>query len=228
LGVRRCPGCRTRLLNSVTLGKASTFIALGLAVGLVAGGFGGLLIGLAQTAAAAPAGAAGASSALIIGATGSKAPATTAPAVTSPPATTGTGVPPVARAALGQVVGLNARLVTAQAALRDALSTRMFDASDVAATLRTVSADSLFGSQLATHVSSWSASPIGPELAAFYAEIHDTASAGLVASVQNQGAYRTAATAMVKLLDGVDAVDASARSTAASAGIDLPAPSTAP
>ena len=43
LGARRCPGCGTRLLAGVTLGKASGFMAAGLAAGLLLGAGGGFL-----------------------------------------------------------------------------------------------------------------------------------------------------------------------------------------
>jgi hypothetical protein len=229
LGARRCPGCRTRLLNGVVLTKASTFVALGLAVGLVSGGAAGVFFGLSQHAAAAPALVTPvASPAPAGGVTSSVAPASTPTATrTLPPA--GNGVPPVARAALGQVLDMNSRLGAARDDLRALVGAKVLDTSAVAQTLRTISADSMFGEQLATRVSVWSdGGAVGSELAAFFGTIHDTAARGLDASVRNEGAYRATALLMIKLLDGSEAVDASVRSAAAAAGLTLAEPSTAP
>jgi hypothetical protein len=228
LGARRCPGCRTRLLNGVTLGKASTFVAAGLAVGLLIGGGGGLAFGLAN-AAAAPAVVAGAPSQKPgashgAGSAGPTATATSTP-TSAPTATPPSGIPPVTRSALVQVVAANGRLATAGAELREALAARSFDASAVAQTLRTISADSVFGSQLAGRVALWpDAIPLGTQLGVYYDAIHDTAVGGLDNSVRNVAAYRSAATAMVALLDQLTDVDAAVRATAASGGVDLGAP----
>jgi hypothetical protein len=222
LGARRCPGCRVRLINGVTLGKASSFTAVGLAIGLLAGGGGGLLYGLANPAAAAgPALAAGSSSAPVgsTGGTSSSNPGATATPTTSaaasaptpsaPAATEPGGLPPVTRSALVQVIGTNARLATAGTALRGALAAPKFDVSGVAQILRSISADSVFGQQLGARVSAWpGASDVGAEIGTFYGAIHDAAADGLSASVQNGAAYRAAATRMLKLLDGMTALDA--------------------
>ncbi len=239
LGARRCPGCGTRLVNGVTLGKVSAFVAVGLAVGLLLGAGGGLVVGLNQAGAAPAAGpsaipAAGGGNGNGGGAVvGSSSPAATAAATATasaaPTPTTTSGIPPVARSALVQVAATNGRLAIAAASLTDALAARAFDASAVAQTLRTVSADSVFGEQLADRVGMWSGSAtLAGQLASFYGAIHDTAADGLVASVQNTAAYRSAATAMVKLLDGVPAVDAAVAAVAAAGGVDLPLPSGAP
>jgi hypothetical protein len=229
LGARRCAGCRTRLINGVTLGKASGFIAAGLALGLMAGVTGSLLLGLANGATRLPASAAaGPTAAIANGANGSasSAPVSTPSADPTPTASTGsasTGIPALTRSALVQVVGTNGRLATAATDLRAALAARQFDASAVAQTLRSVSADSVFGQQLAAGVSSWQvSSAVGADLARFYGAIRSTAAEGLVASVQNEAAYRAAATSMVTLLDGMPALDAVVRNVAGSAGVVLP------
>jgi hypothetical protein len=242
LGARRCPGCRTRLVNGVSLGKASVFVAAGLAVGLLVGGGGGVMFGLASSAAAAPAIAAGPSAHPPTGsngggtasvspsATGSpvasaaaSAPAATPTATTAPTASVPSGIPPVARSALVQVVGTNDRLALAGAALRSALAAPGFDASAVAQILRSISADSVFGEQLADRVTAWPAARgIGAELKSFYGAVHDAAGDGLVASVRNTAAYRAAASQMLELLDGLAGIDAALRALAGPAGIDLP------
>jgi hypothetical protein len=118
---------------------------------------------------------------------------------------------------------MNDRLATAEAGLRAALAAPTFDSSEVAQILRSVSADSVFRQQIADRIAAWpGSSAVGGQLATFYGSIHDTAVNGLLASVQNRAAYRAAATAMIKLLNGLPAVDAAVRATAESAGVELP------
>jgi len=229
LGARRCPGCGTRLIAGVTLGKASGFIAAGLAAGLLLGAGGGFLLGARQAAAVAPASAA-ASAAPLTGSngtgSGTSTPGPTATATPGPTATGSSGfaaIPLATRTALVQVVGMNDRLATADAGLQAVLAAPAFDSSEVAQILRSVSADSVFRQQLADRIAAWpGSSAVGAQLATFYGSIHDTAANGLLASVQNRAAYRAAATAMIKLLDGLPAVDTALRAAAESAGVDLP------
>jgi hypothetical protein len=227
LGARRCPGCGTRLIAGVTLGKASGFIAAGLAVGLLLGAGGGFLLSARQAAAVAPASAA-ASAPPLSGSsgTGTAAPSPTATATAGPTATASTGsagIPLATRTALVQVVGMNDRLATANAGLRAALAAPTFDSSEVAQILRSVLADSVFRQQIADRIAAWpGSSAVGARLATFYGSIHDTAANGLLASVQNRAAYRAAAIAMTKLLAGLPAVDTALRAAAESAGVDLP------
>jgi hypothetical protein len=138
-------------------------------------------------------------------------------------------MPASTRSALLQAIGLNDRLTGDGAGLRAALSTSSFDASTVAQILRSISADSLFGQQLAQRVSAWpGSSDVGAQLASFYGGIHEAAANGLLSSVQNQGAYRAAASQMIRLLEGAAAIDAAVRSAAGSAGVGLDSPSGAP
>jgi hypothetical protein len=72
-------------------------------------------------------------------------------------------------------------------------------------------------------IAAWPTSAaLGAQLNSFYGSVHDTAAAGLVASVQNASAYRAAATAMLSLLDGMAVIDDAVRSSASSAGVELP------
>jgi len=233
LGTHRCPGCGTHLVRGVTLSKASIFVAAGLAVGLLVGGGAGFVFGAgagaAPIVAADPSGApspgpGGASSA----APGASATPTATPIVaTATPAPPAAAIPPVTRSALVQVAATNDRLAAAGAELRGVLAARPFDASAVAQVLRSISADSVFGEQLAGRVAAWPASAeLGAALGAFYDALHETAASGLVASVQNAAAYRSAATAMLDLLDGMAAIDAALRAVADSAGVGLPAATT--
>jgi hypothetical protein len=135
----------------------------------------------------------------------------------------------VTRSALAQVVGANGRLSVSGAGLRAALAEPAFDASAVAQILRSISADSIFGEQLAERVSDWPASgALGAQLGSYYGAIHASAATGLDASVRNVAVYKTVATQMLELLDGMAAIDDAVRATAASAGIALPGPSSAP
>ena len=237
LGARRCPGCGTHLVRGVTLSKASGFVAVGLAVGLLTGFGGAVVLGLSH-APVAPAVRANASAGPVTGANrganGSAGPTATAQTATSttPTPTAPTRIPPVTGSALTQVVGTNGRLAADRAALKAALGAASFDPSEVAQILRTISAESVFGKQVAGRLAGWSgSSAVGEELATFYGSVHDAAAEGLVASVRNAAAYRSAANAMVRLLDDLPAIDGAVRAVAASAGLDLPVatrPSTAP
>ncbi len=234
LGARRCSGCSARLVNGVLLGKASAFVAAGLALGLLAGAGGGFLFGLGSAAAAPAIGAGvspvasdGPSVGSIVASAAPSAPASTAPpSPTAPVAATPGSIPPSTRAALVQTAGSNNRLAAAHADLTAALAASNFDAPDVARILRSVSADSVQAEQVATRIAAWSGSAaVGTRLAAFYDTIHDAAADSLVASVRNVAAYRAAAAAMVGLLAGVPEVDDEVRAAATSLGVVIPEPS---
>lgn len=234
LGARRCPGCSVRLVNGVVLGKATVFVAAGLALGLLAGSGGGFLLGLGSAAAAPAMGALaspGASGGPSVGPiVASSAPSATAStAAPGPSASVGASpgsIPPATRAALVQTTGSNDRLTAARADLKAALAASSFVASDVARILRSVSADSVHAEQVATRIAAWSGSAaVGTRLAAFYGSIHEAAADSLVASVRNVAAYRAAATTMVRLLAGIPAVDVEIRAAALSLGVVIPEPS---
>ena len=231
LGARRCPGCRTRLVAGVTLGKASSFIAIGLAVGLLVGTGGGIVFGLSHAAAPAPAAIAGDPGGPATGSNGAAAgPTVTLPPATATPIPTASPdsitIPPLARSALIQAVAMNDRLASERSGLRTALAAPVFDASAVAQILRGVSADSLYGEQLAGYVQAWpGAGAVATTLSTFYATTHESAASGLLASVRNASAYRAAATAMVKQLDELPTLDAAMRAAAGAAGLELPAAS---
>ena len=225
LGARRCPGCGTRLVAGVSLGKASAFVVAGLAVGLLTGFGGAVVLGLSHPPVASSAVGAKPSAAPVTGVNGPTASAPTA----APTSTPRTGVPPVTESALTQVIGTNNRLAADGAALKAALGAPSFDPSEVAQILRTISAESIFGQQVAGRLSGWSgSSAVGVELTSFYGSVHGGAADGLVASVRNADAYRSAGTAMVRLLADLPRIDAEVYAVAASAGLDLPVASGAP
>lgn len=227
LGARRCPGCGTRLVIGVPLRKASILVGGGLTVGIVAGALGGVVAASRfspVTAAGAPAplgsaAAGGGSSA----ASGSSAPSPTlrpSPAASTPASDS---MPSLAASALAQAITVDGRLLAAADPLRAALAAGTFSADDVAQILRTISADSVYGEQLADRVTSWPGSvAVGADLGTLYGSLHDTASAALVASVRNDAAYRSAARAMIQLLTGMRPIDDRARALAAEQGVALP------
>lgn len=232
LGARRCPGCGTRLIIGIPLSKASVLASAGLAVGILVGGAVGAVFGLSH-AAAAPGPVAMIPSAAPVGGgtgTGAATPGPTiAPSPTPTMDTTGSDIPAISRSALIQIVGFNERFADPAATLSAALAAKSFDASVAAQALRALSADAVYGQQLATNVSAWSVSePLGGRLALLYKGIHDTAVEGLDASVQNVAAYRSTARAMVRLLATVPAVNDEVRSLAAANGLTIASSSSAP
>jgi hypothetical protein len=238
VGARRCPGCGTRLLLGIQAGKASVLAGLGLVVGIALGGAFGYGVGLGRAGTAAAAAKGG--SALSSPAPAQPGGGATAAASAVPTDTPGTGSDgsatasgsPISRSALLQALGVNGRLRAGATALRAALGAPEFDASTVAQTLRTLSAESVFGQQVAGRMTDWPVSfTLVKDLASLYDAVHQTAIDGLVASVRDDAAYRATALAMLKVLDGLPALDREAQAVAAEIGLEIPpsaAPSTRP
>ena len=232
LGTRRCPGCGIRLIRSIPLTKAVTFVVVGVLVGTIVGvGSSLVATALGGGAAVVPIAAAsqgpGASASASVG-TG-RSPAAT-PGATSNPSTGPVveTIPTAARAALGQALEMNARLGAADAELRAVLAAKSFDATAAAQAMRTISADMVFAEGVATRVSGWTGSAdVGAQLGTFYASVHETAGAALLNSVRNVTAYRSATRTMVQLLAQRASLDASIHALASAAGVSLPEP-TAP
>ena len=236
VGARRCPGCGTRLLLGIQAGKASVLAGLGLVVGIALGGAFGYGVGLGRagtTAAAAKTGSALSSPAPVqVGGGGTTTPSA------RPTDTPGTGASgggatasgsPISRSALLQALGVNGRLRADGVALRAALRANVFDASTVAQTLRTLSAESVFGQQVVGRMADWPVSfTLVKDLASLYDAVHQTAIEGLVSSVRDAAAYRATAVAMLKVLDGLPALDREAQAVAAEIGLEIPPPSAAP
>ena len=230
LGSKRCPGCRTRLVGGVALSRVSGFVAAGLAIGLLAGGGAGYVLGVTQgvTSGGSPV-ASGPPIVVAPSAGPSTAPAASATPSVAPSSGASDGITPTSRAALIQAIGANDRLAVDRAALVAVLAEPTFDASAAARVFRAISADTVYAQQLAERVLTWpGASAVGTEMATFYGRVHDIAAEALVASVRNERAYRTAATAMAAQLSRLPAMDAAVRSAATSAGVDLPASSATP
>ena len=239
LGAHRCPGCGTRLAMGVPLSKASVFVVGGLIVGLVLGGGGGLLFSLSRPVAAVPPPIALVSSAApaatAAGSTGTTPAHTTAPLPSAVPGTGGNGgtgtatMPTSIQAAVSQAAVLNQGFAANATALAQILTARTFDASAVAQTLRSMSANSLYGEQVARRVAGWNASAaVGGDLAKLYQQIHEVAEEALVASVRNESAYRGAGRDMLTVLATLRAVDARVAALGAANDVTLTSASTTP
>jgi hypothetical protein len=228
LGARRCPGCGTRFLMRVELRRASVFVGVGLLVGLMVGG-GLTAVSSAIDRPARDARIAAEAAAAALAAAGTAA----GPVATARPiATQGTGgssggggtagVPALTRSAIGQAAAVDGRMAASATALATAAGAAHFDTVEVAAILRSLSAEAVAGLQLSTHIGAWSGGQAAStQLTAFYGDIQRTAAEGLSASIRNEAAYRAAATAMLELLAGLDAADAALRSAAAAGGVTL-------
>ena len=231
LGARRCPGCGSLLVRSVLLRKAALFAATGALVGGLLGVGGGLAIGgaLAATgagpaAAASPSTAPSASAAPSPRSSATPSTPSGTPATPAPSAPHAGSLPFAVRSAFVQLLGANARFGDAEADLRAELAARAFDPSAVATTLRAVSAQTLFASQLAAQVAAWpGAGELGPKVVDYYATLHDTAAAALDNSVRNAKAYQTAARTIAGLLATRGLIDDAIRAAAEAAGDPLPA-----
>jgi hypothetical protein len=228
IGAKHCPGCGTHLVMRVQLTKASLFVAIGVVVGLGLGALGGasaLATATATRDAEIQAAVAAALAELPAAPVASAAPvATSRPlASTKPPGPA--GIPPLAAGALTQAATVNAELVASIPVLQSALAARDLDTYTVFQVLRSISTNATTGRQLAVHIGAWSGGgALATELTTFYALVGDAADEGLDASIRNKAAYRAAASGMVKLLSGVDGVDGLLRTTAANAGVSIPAP----
>jgi hypothetical protein len=234
LGARRCPGCGTHLIIGVPMRKASILAATGLALGLIVGAAGGVVFA-AKNLAAAPGqglGVPGPSAAPIAVGPSSPTPrptASPAPPSPTPAPPTPDSMPSLARSALTQSITVDAQLAATRTSLEAAVAAAPFSASDVAQILRTVSADAVYGQQLADRVSGWpDSATVGADLAAAYGSIHDAAASALVASVRNEASYRDSARSMIVLIAALAAVDGQARDLAAAHGVTLPESSGTP
>jgi trimeric autotransporter adhesin len=229
IGVRRCPGCRTRLVLGVPLSKAAVFAAVGLAIGVAAGSVGAFVFATSRSAAApnpapvalTPGAPASAATAATPAAAASEAVSATASPITS--SAPSSAMSPLVRSALSQAVSVDERLAASEVALRGALAASRFSASDAAEILRSISADVVYGEQLADRISrSPETGSVGADLATIYGSIHDAATDGLVASVRDAASYRATTTSMIVLLGRVADADARARSLLAQNGVSVP------
>lgn len=227
IGAKHCPGCGTHLIMRVQLSRAALFLAMGLVAGMAIGGAAGgsaLLAANVTRDAEIQAAIAAALAELPPAPVSTSGPlATSRPLGSTKPAGPD-GVPPLAAGAMTQAATINAELIGAVPVLQSALTARDLDTYTVFQVLRSISTNATTGRQLAAHIGGWSGGGgLATELTTFYALVGDAANEGLDASIRNKPAYRAAATEMVKLLGGVDAVDGLLRSVASDAGVNIPA-----
>jgi len=205
------------------MSKASVIATGGLVLGLLLGWATGVVFGLvSRPMVVAPAPVVVPSVAPVGGGGALATPVPIPSAPVGPGGWTG-GMPAIARSALTQAVTVNDHFAAASASLSAALAAPSFDPSDVAQILRAISAESVYGEQLAAKVSSWSDSAaLGQRLNGLYGAIHDTAGEGLLASVRNEAAYRQSAKTMITLLAGLRSIDDELRALAEANGVTLP------
>jgi hypothetical protein len=226
-GVRRCPGCGTHLVMRVELKRASAFVVMGLLAGFAVGGaLTAATFALDRPGREAKIAADAAAAALAAADTDTRPVATAQPIATpasEPGSGTTTGVPAITRSAIGQAVTVDGRLTASATALAAAAAARSFDTIEVAAILRSLSADAVFGLQLTSHIGAWKGgTEVSGALTSFYTSVQDTAAEGLTASIRNEAAYRAASTKMLQLLAGLEAIDGSLRTVAGEAGVSVP------
>jgi len=232
VGVRRCPGCSSRLVLGVQLGRASTFVMVGLIVGVgFGGGLGAVLSAVRLPAHDAQIAEIAATMALAqaaqIQAAASQA-AIPSQAIIATGGATGAGtnatIPGISASALSQALVLDTRLTDSTTAFEAALAAPKLSIEDVSQLLRNASADAAIGLQLAESMNSWSdGAAVSNQLATFYTSVQLVAANGLGASIRDEAAYRNAATAMTDLLAGLGTIDSQARHLATTNGIGVPA-----
>lgn len=202
-GSRRCSDCGQLLVLDVPLDRAGKLAGAGAA--------GGVLLTLLLVNLFAPA-----------------RPATAAPVDAAAGGSGGTGtsatleIPTAAAAALRGTTAINGRLAAAAEPLAALLDAKRLDAVEVAKVFRRMSVDTRAGAGMVRTFAAWpEAAGQQAALAAFYDKLAAQLDKGLAASVNSRGAYKKSATAVLKTLGQIPAIDASARTLAATGGLDL-------
>jgi hypothetical protein len=211
-GTKRCPGCSTRLIAGVKLTRAAGFMAVGLTIGVILSS--GVMT--LMSAVARPADVVVPVAPPVV--TPTQMPIPSAPALVVDP-----GIPSQALSALRQSTLLNQRVLTDADRLAAALGAAKPSSREIAPILRTLATTASFGARLAGSVADWDEGVVvSQDLATFYAEISGAAEDGLSSSLANTRAYVAAGEQMLKVLAGLDAIDAASRALAASADLELP------
>ena len=218
--VRRCPGCRTRLIWGIEASKASAFTSFGLVLGLLAGGS---VVAVMTTRHAVPAQIP--LPAFPPVATQPAPGSTTAPlpsaSVVAP--STGPTVPAAAAAALRGSATVNGRLAVSAIGLSTALSAADFDAQEVARIMRRVTFDAGAAQTVLPSLGAWpDAAKVQTALAAFYSEVRTIASETLGSTVRDASAYRRGGQKLLTVLQRLPTLDQASRDLAESAGVELP------
>jgi hypothetical protein len=216
-GTAKCPACGTRLIMGLRLRQAGGILALGLAIGLFSGiGITAVLISAsihepAQAVAAVP-------SAAPVAVVAPVAPTPVTAVVIPIP-----GAPSIAISALSGTAVVNGRIAVDTTTLRSTLAAKGSSTADIARALRSLGADAALGSDLTDRLGTWTAAaPVTTQLESFYRTMAKTARDGLRSSLTDNGGYRTAGFAMLKVLAALDGVDAASRTLAQTVDLELP------
>jgi len=217
VGASRCPGCRTRLVMGIQLGRAALFLTLGVTLGTLVGG--GLVAFTVQDRlqmVARPVAA---------DIVPHSAPTDAAPLASVPtvPIVAVPAIPATAIASLGQTALVNARLADAAGELSQALASEPIDTAIVASTLRAITSDATSALSVTSRLDTWPAAvDLAGDMRTFYTDARAVARAGLGASLANEPAYREAARSMLAVLGSLGTLDAESRLLAQVAGVTLP------
>jgi hypothetical protein len=232
VGVRRCPGCSSRLVLGVQVGRASTFVMVGLIFGVAFGGGLGAVLSAARLPAhdaqiAELAASVALAQAAQIQAAASQAALPTH-AIVATGGSTGSGtastIPGITASALSQALVLDTRFTDSTTAFETALAAPKLSIEDVSQLLRNASADATIGLQLVDRINPWpDGAAVSGQLSTFYTSVQSVAVEGLGSSIRDEAAYRSAATSMSDLLAGLAAIDSRARHLATTNGISIPA-----
>ncbi len=216
-GASRCPGCRTRLVMGIQLGRASLFLTLGVALGsLVGGGLVAFYVQDRLDMVVRPV----AANVIPNSAPTDAAPLASAPTVPTVPVS---AIPGAAIASLGQTALVNARLADAAGQLSQALASEPIDTAVVASALRAITTNATSALSVTSRLGTWpAAADLADDMRTFYADARSVARTGLGASLANEPAYREAARSMLAVLGSLGTLDAESRLLAEVAGVTLP------
>lgn len=213
----KCPGCGTRLVARVPLGRAGGFVIVGLMIGLTVGA-GGTAIAMTLTRPVTP---------VVVQVPPAAAPsvaASAAPLASSQPAPPlDPTVPAAAISALRQTTVVNQRILVDAERLGAALAVSRPTAKDLAPILRGLSVTSGYGDRLAPDIARWAAGEtVSAGYVAFYGAIGAAAEGALTYSITDDRAYIAAGRRILAIVTGLTDLDAATRALAAQADLELP------
>jgi hypothetical protein len=214
----KCPGCGTRVVARVPLGRAAGFVVVGLMIGLGLGA-GGTALAMTLTRPAAPA---------VVQAPPAAAPSLAASAAPLPSAQPAPpldpAVPSAAISALRQTTVVNQRILVDAERLGAALAVSRPTAKDLAPILRGLSVTSGYRDRLAPDIARWAAGEtVSAGYVAFYGAIGAAAEGALTYSITNDRVYVDAGRRILAVVTGLTDLDAATRALAAQADLELPA-----
>lgn len=214
-GTSRCPGCGVRLIMGVILKRAGAILALGIVLGVVAGG--------ATTATAISLSLGESRAAAVVTPSQVPAGASVGAAPSRPVEFPVLAAPPAAVSALGGTAVVNGRIAVDAVSLSSTLVAKDTSSIEIARALRSLAADAALGIDVAGRLGSWrDAAPVMTRLETFYRTMADTARIALQTSFGDNAGYRSAAAEMLKVLAGLGDVDAASRTLATTVNLELP------